>query len=152
MSDDSVVKMDIWGPDVASNRLKIDHCIAIYYQSFGLVYTDRFCNDRYFFVCQSKSDQKIGCQPGYSGLKCDQCATGYVLDETDQVTCKKETSLQIGSKVLAIGGHPVDISETVEIVDLKNASFKCNNLKPFPRQVYDTIGGLLDGKTPIGNG
>ena len=65
VSDDSIVKMDIWGPDVASNRLKIDHCIAIYYQSFGLVWTDRFCNDRYYFVCQSKTLQEIGCQAGF---------------------------------------------------------------------------------------
>ena len=55
MSDDSAVNMDIWGADAATNRAGVDHCVAIDTQAFGLMWTDRYCSDKYAFVCQTKS-------------------------------------------------------------------------------------------------
>ena len=47
--------MDIWGADAVTNRAGVDHCVAIDTQAFGLMWTDRYCSDKYPFVCQTKS-------------------------------------------------------------------------------------------------
>jgi len=55
VSDESAVQMTIWGSDAATNRNTVNHCVAIDSQSFGLMWTDRYCSDKYTFVCQTKS-------------------------------------------------------------------------------------------------
>jgi len=53
VSDGTTVVLDIF-PNAAS-RPSVNHCVAIDSQSFGLMWTDRYCTDKYSFVCQTKT-------------------------------------------------------------------------------------------------
>ena len=44
--------MAIWGTNAVSNRANVDHCIGIHTQSFGMMWTDRYCSDKYAYVCE----------------------------------------------------------------------------------------------------
>ena len=52
LSDESSVDMAIWGTNAVSNRANVDHCIGIHTQSFGMMWTDRYCSDKYAYVCE----------------------------------------------------------------------------------------------------
>ena len=53
LSDESAVDMAIWGTDAATNRATVDHCIGIHTQTtFGMMWTDRYCSDKYAYVCE----------------------------------------------------------------------------------------------------
>jgi len=53
VSDGTTVLLDIF-PNTAS-RPGVNHCVAIDAQDFGLFWTDRYCTDKYSFVCQTKT-------------------------------------------------------------------------------------------------
>eukprot|EP00093_Oithona_nana_P001714 01714.XXX_3364_4474_1 [CDS] Oithona nana genome sequencing. len=55
VSDETEVDMAIWGTDAATNRVTVDHCIGIHTQSFGMMWTDRYCSDKYTYVCETQT-------------------------------------------------------------------------------------------------
>ena len=52
VSDDMEVDLEVF-PNMDA-RVGVDHCIAIDVQNDALFWTDRYCSDRYTFVCQTK--------------------------------------------------------------------------------------------------
>ena len=50
-------------PDIAGGRASVNHCVAIDVQDLDgsptLFWTDRYCSDKYSFVCQTKSLAEI---------------------------------------------------------------------------------------------
>lgn len=48
-----------------------------------------------------------------------------------------------------INGYVDDNSEVVEIVDLNSTTSSCSNLQNYPAVVRGSVGGILDGSTPL---